>query len=263
MTRQGFGWDGALYQDNSAVQFDLGMRAIDKLELNGDEKILDIGCGNAMITIELAKKIPTGSITSIELSKDMLNEAKKNLRDHNITNVELVNMNANDINYRDLYDVVFANSAIHYVKDLDLTYKAIYKSLKMNGQIMIQTLLKEMGQVMLAIAEIIKLVDFKDLFKGFQMPWNYLSIKRTKKMLQMINYKEIVIEEYRPDFKFERELELTNFLKAAPLVPLLEKVPEHLKDCFVDKYMELYLERVGENNFIVNLPRIFISAKKL
>jgi len=262
MQKQGYDWDGQFYQDNSAVQFDLGIRAMNKLKLEGNESLLDIGCGNGKLTIELAKRLPNGNITAIELSKDMIKQAKINFEKEGIDNVRIVNMNMNDIDFRNQFDLVFSNSAIHYVKDLGVTYKAIYDALKKNGQIIIQTLLREMSYVTSSIKDIIQLDEFKEYFQGFQMLWNSLSINQTKRILEKINFKDIDIEPYKKNFKFHQEVELKNFLKAAPLVPLLESIPDELKNTFIDKYMNIYLDKVGDNNYIVNLPRIFISAKK-
>ena len=63
--------------------------------------------------------------------------------------------------------------------------------------------------------------------------------------------------------EFNREEEWRGFLEAAPLVPLLECIPDEHKSTFIDKFIKLYLEKVGHDNYIVNLPRIFISAKKI
>ena len=64
MNEQGFRWDAELYQNSSKWQFDLGMMAIERLAPIDGERILEIGCGNALTTIEIAKRIPNGFITA-------------------------------------------------------------------------------------------------------------------------------------------------------------------------------------------------------
>ena len=55
-------WDAKLYQESSLFQYSLGLKAIERLNLTSVNKILDIGSGNAKVTIELAKKFPNSSI---------------------------------------------------------------------------------------------------------------------------------------------------------------------------------------------------------
>ena len=68
MSEKNLKWDAELYKGSSAVQYKLGLMAIERLEPVDKEKILEIGSGNAMLTIEIARYIPNGSITAIEIS---------------------------------------------------------------------------------------------------------------------------------------------------------------------------------------------------
>jgi len=142
MPNKSFKWDAKLYQESSSFQFNLGLIAIEKLNPKGNENILEIGCGNAKLTIELAKKIPSGKMTAIELSEDMVNQAEENLNKQQVKNVKIVNMDAININYENQFDAVFSNSAIHWIKNLKTMYNLIYKSLKKKSRILIQTGLK-------------------------------------------------------------------------------------------------------------------------
>ena len=65
MSEKEFRWDAELYQGSSAVQYKLGIMTIERLKPLDKEKILEIGPGNAMLTIEIAKRIPNGTITAI------------------------------------------------------------------------------------------------------------------------------------------------------------------------------------------------------
>ena len=64
-------WDAKFYQKNSPVQYELGLRAIEKLIPRDNEDILEIGCGNGIITTILAKRVPYGKIIALESSKEM------------------------------------------------------------------------------------------------------------------------------------------------------------------------------------------------
>ena len=47
------------------------------LDLNGSERILDVGCGEGKITAEIASRVPRGLVVGVDPSHDMIGFAKK------------------------------------------------------------------------------------------------------------------------------------------------------------------------------------------
>ena len=47
------------------------------LDLNGSERILDVGCGEGKITAEIASRVPRGSVVGVDPSHDMIGFATK------------------------------------------------------------------------------------------------------------------------------------------------------------------------------------------
>ncbi|MCJ7793728.1 methyltransferase, partial [Candidatus Bathyarchaeota archaeon] len=63
-----YNWNAQDYAKNSANQFQWAKELIPKLKLNGNESLLDIGCGDGKITAELAKCLPHGRAVGIDSS---------------------------------------------------------------------------------------------------------------------------------------------------------------------------------------------------
>ncbi len=55
-------WNAADYAANSVVQQTWARELIAKLNLRGDEHILDVGCGDGKVTAEIARALPRGSV---------------------------------------------------------------------------------------------------------------------------------------------------------------------------------------------------------
>ena len=56
----------------------LGLRAMDRAALHAGDRALDVGCGCGATTIELARRVaPGGSVTGIDISAVMLDEARR------------------------------------------------------------------------------------------------------------------------------------------------------------------------------------------
>jgi len=71
-------WNAADYAANSTVQQTWARELIAKLNLRGDEHILDVGCGDGKVTAEIARAVPRGSVTGADASPQMIEFAKKN-----------------------------------------------------------------------------------------------------------------------------------------------------------------------------------------
>ena len=252
-----FKWDAKLYQKSSQWQFDLGMMAIERLAPQDGENILEIGCGNAMITIEIAKIIPHGSITAIELSEEMIKQAKINLSNTMIKNVKILHINALDIKFDKKFDAVFSNSAIHWILDLKLIYSLFYDALKKNGRIMVQTGLKEINLMFKALFKINKLPEYKNILNSVQFPWRYLSIKETKSILKKVGFRDIKVEPYKYYRKFHNIEEFLNFSKAAALVPYLNEISSTLKEDFINKYKAIVKEMISPENIEIEIVTRF------
>ena len=53
-------WDGSHYSQNSDFQYSRALKLISSHNFNGDEYILDVGCGDGKISVELTKLVPNG-----------------------------------------------------------------------------------------------------------------------------------------------------------------------------------------------------------
>ena len=255
-------WNAELYQKSSALQFQLGLMAIERLKLRKEDIILEIGCGNALITIELAKLIPNGKIVAVEMSKEMTEQAKLNLLKQNVTNVEIINMNALDIDFIDKFDIIFSNSAMHWITNLEGMYSLIFKALKRNGCIMIQTGLKDMNLMVKAVYSIFQNNKYKHYLKDFKNPWRFLTIEETNNLLEDIGFIDIQIDPYEHRMVFNSEDELSNYFVTSTLVPFLNILPDTEKELFKEDFLQNYLKLSQSKELELITQRLFINAKK-
>jgi trans-aconitate 2-methyltransferase len=261
MNSESLKWDAGLYQDSSSLQFQLGLMAINKLNPRDPEQILDIGCGNGLLAIELAKKIPRGHITGIEASAEMFVKAVHNTASRQIGNIRFLNMNALDIRFENEFDAVFSNSAIHWIPDLEIMYGLIFDALKPGGRIMIQTGLKEINKLIETIIVILQVDRYRPYLAGHKLPWRFLSRDENIKILGEAGFTDIEVESYQGVHHFKTIHELSGYLESAPMVPFLSHLPDNEKYGFKELFVQTYLKK--NNNALVSAStRAFISARK-
>jgi len=98
--------------------------------------ILDLGCGNGVITKYIYDRSPDNNFYLIDASKEMLAKAKENLPDDSISFQHLSFEDYCDLPPEDAkYDLVFSANAIHhldFLKKAEL-FSKIYKELQFGG----------------------------------------------------------------------------------------------------------------------------------
>ncbi len=69
-------FDGKKYEKASVHQREWGARLISELSLKGNERVLDLGCGDGSNTAMIADMLPNGEVIGIDASKGMIATAK-------------------------------------------------------------------------------------------------------------------------------------------------------------------------------------------
>ena len=68
-------WDAATYDRISTPQQRWAAEQLDRLELAGDETVLDAGCGSGRVTLELCERVPRGRVYAVDAAPDMVAHA--------------------------------------------------------------------------------------------------------------------------------------------------------------------------------------------
>ena len=114
----------------------LGERAIQELNLSGEKKILDIGCGCGATTLEIAKAVTQGEVIGVDISEPMLERATKTASDMMLNNtsfqVKDVQVDEMPLSY---FDIAFSRFGVMFFEDPFEAFKNINHSLKDNGQL--------------------------------------------------------------------------------------------------------------------------------
>ena len=84
------------------------------MSLNGNEKILDLGCGDGSLTEQLAQLVPNGKVLGIDASAGMITTAQNRVK----PNLSFMQMDINTIDFQNMFDVIFSNASLHWIKNM-------------------------------------------------------------------------------------------------------------------------------------------------
>ena len=124
--------------DNVAPKFknqrgknDYPKKLLEKIKLDADDTVLDIGCGSGIITIPLAQKAK--KVTALDISRKMLQLLEENAAEESLTNINPVNRRLEDVLLnRDIepHDVVVASRSLNGVYNIKQMLEEINKIAK-------------------------------------------------------------------------------------------------------------------------------------
>ncbi len=118
-------WDPATYARNARFVSDLGVPVVELLAPKPGERILDLGCGDGVLTKKLADL--GCEVVAVDSSVAQVEAARKlGLNAHAI--------GAEDLPYKEEFDAVFSNAVLHWIGRADLMIAGVYRSLKPGGR---------------------------------------------------------------------------------------------------------------------------------
>ena len=136
-------WNAAEYAKLSGLQAAMAEQVLGLLRtrLRGDERVLDVGCGNGKVTREIAGLVPRGSVVGVMLPAKMVEFAKAASEEAGAAaggaapaNLSFEVMDARRLTFRDEFDLVVSFNALHWIaEEQELALRGIYAALKPDG----------------------------------------------------------------------------------------------------------------------------------
>ncbi len=236
-------FDGEKYKIASTPQKEWGESLISQISLHGNERILDLGCGDGYLTEQLAMLVPSGKVLGIDASVGMIQTAKKICRD----NLDFVHMDINSLCFSNEFDIIFSNAALHWVRDHDRLLKNSLAALKTDGILLWSFGSEGNCSNFLSVIQK-KITDDKyiEFFKDFEMPWFMPSKSHYAELISNIGFSHFTITEVNRDRYFPTSDELIKWIDQPSIVPFIECIPDTLKGTFRKEVIEEMLERAQQ-----------------
>ncbi|GCC11046.1 trans-aconitate 2-methyltransferase [archaeon] len=256
-----FEWDSSKYISASGLQTAMGKRLIDTLPIRNNENILDIGCGTGNLTLKMAGIVNNGYVTGIDSSPLMIKKAKEMAESILVKNIRFLVMDAGDINFNRQFDMVFSNSAIHWIKESEKLLKSIKAALKQRGHIGLQFPLLNSSHPLISIAsKVIESLKLEDYYNSWDFPWFVPALEEYEALLSNLGFKDINIQQIENTFKFRSAAAALDFLDSVGLVLFSEPLPSERKILFREEFMKTLKELTSKNGLEFTFQRLFVFA---
>jgi trans-aconitate 2-methyltransferase len=230
-------WDGAAYDRLSTPMETLGREVMERLELRGDETVLDAGCGSGRLTELLVERVPHGRVVAVDVSASMIDAARERLGpDVDLRVADLVGLDLGG----ETVDVVFSTATFHWIADHDALFASLRGVLRPGGRLVAQC--GGAGNIASVHAAARQAADdpqFRQYFDGWRGPWNFATPEDTERRLRAAGFAEarcwLTERPVKPD-------DAREYLRTINLGAHLDRLPTDLHYPFVDAV----LARLGE-----------------
>jgi trans-aconitate 2-methyltransferase len=215
-------WNAESYERVSAPLEAMGREVLDRLELRGDERVLDAGCGTGRVTAALLERLPRGEVVAVDGSPSMVAEAQERLGPR----VDARVADLTELVLEEPVDAVLSTATFHWIADHDRLFERLFAALRPGGRIVAQC--GGEGNVAAVRAAIDAVAE--PALAGWAGPWNFQSPAATTARLERIGFAEV--ETWPQTVRVEPE-DPREYLATVMLGSHLERIPRERHDAFV------------------------------
>jgi SAM-dependent methyltransferase len=124
-------WSPSDYATNAAFVPALGSAALELLAPQPGEMILDLGCGDGVLT---QKIMATGArVIGLDASEEMVEAARGRGVDAFVADAQALDLEGQKVRFGE-FDAAFSNAALHWMLDPDAVAAGVYSVLKPGGR---------------------------------------------------------------------------------------------------------------------------------
>ena len=124
-------WSPTDYAQNAAFVPQLGAAALQLLDPQPGELILDVGCGDGALTAQIAEA--GARVIGLDASEEMVEAARARGVDAFVADAETLDLQTQAERFGQ-FDAVFSNAALHWMLDPDAVATGIFSALKAGGR---------------------------------------------------------------------------------------------------------------------------------
>jgi trans-aconitate 2-methyltransferase len=245
-------WDASTYDRVSDIQAEWSREVIDRLELRGDETVLDAGCGSGRVTRLLLERLPEGRVIGVDASASMIAKAREELPGDR---TEFIVSDLLDLELTEAVDAIFSNATLHWILDHRRLFERLHAALRPGGRLEAQCGgLGNLDEFLNSLENVNGDERFAPYVRGIASTWNFASPGDTEIRLRAAGFEN---ERCWLEERLEKPREPRDFLRVVCCGPHLERLPESLREPYLSTVLE-YIPRPLTLDYV----RLNISAKR-
>jgi len=176
-------WNADNYNKHADFASNLAFPVVALLNPQENERILDLGCGDGTLAVEIEKF--STKVVAVDLSESMVEKTKEK-------SIEAYIMSATELPYENEFNAVFSNAVLHWVKEPEIAIRKISNALKTNGRFIAE--FGGYGNIKYLTDAMQEVFDKNKEYGEFNNPWYFPKDTDYKQMLEANGFEVEYIE---------------------------------------------------------------------
>jgi trans-aconitate 2-methyltransferase len=244
-------WNASEYARISTLQAAMAEEVLALLDLKGNERILDVGCGNGKTTAEIAARVPQGAVVGVDASADMIAFAAAHGALH--PNLQFAVADARHLPYQHEFDLVVSFNALHWIPDQDHALRSIRATVKDTGLAQLRLVPKGQRKSLEDVLEETRLSSrWSSYFQSFRDPYLHLTPEQYGELAKQNGFEVRRIQVGAKAWDFQSRPAFLAF-GGVTFVEWTQHLPESERLGFatdvLDRYQRVACDAPGEENF--------------
>lgn len=234
-------WNPSDYAAHSALQQAWARELLARLALRGEERVLDIGCGDGKVTAELARTLPRGRVVGVDIAPEMIRFARQQFPRRAFPNLEFEVMDARALRFEREFDIVFSNATLHWVDDHPAFLRGAAAALVAGGRLVVSAGGRGNAHaVFCAFRALMRRRPWRQHFRRMPRPYFFHAPEDYARWLPQAGFEPRRIRLVPEQARFANEAAFLAWLRTTWL-PYTQRVPENQRDAFLAAVAKRYL----------------------
>jgi trans-aconitate methyltransferase len=228
--------EAAGYTRSSETQRRQSSRLLEMVDLSAQTALLDVGCGDGRVTLDIAARYPDVRIHGIDVSGEMVEAARRAAQGEGRPDVTFARADVLEYAPDNPFDVVFSNSAMHWVQPAEAGYGALFRLLAPGGVLAVHQGGDQTYAGLRSCArEVVEALGLTSFFAGWSYPAYYPTRAQLEDLLAATGFVEIHVVSSESDGR--EHPSLVRDFAFAGLLPFLRRVPEERRELLRSEFL--------------------------
>lgn len=258
-------WNPEDYAQHSEAQLKWARELRSRLDLQGNESVLDLGCGDGKITADFAATLSQGKVVGVDSSPEMIAYAERTYPTSKYPNLTFACIDARNLDFINQFDLVFSNAVLHWVEDHQAVLEGASRALRGQGRLIISCGGRgNAADVLQVFAAITAAPAWSAYFEQFHDSKYFYDDQDYQPWLDKAGLQTKRLALVPKDMTHVGAAGLAGWIRTT-WMPYTNRVPAEDRDRFIQDFINLYLEQIpldADGLAHVRMVRLEVEAEK-
>jgi trans-aconitate 2-methyltransferase len=245
-------WDAVEYARRSGLQEAMADEVLALLDLEGSERVLDVGCGDGKITAQVAARVPRGMVVGVDASQKMISFATTHFGPAVRPNLRFEVADVRRLSFKNEFNLVISFNALHWIPEQDGALRAIRSAITSDGRAQLRLVPAGERKSLENVVEEIRLSPrWSAYFQEFHDPYLHLTPKQYGDLAERSGFRVLRIHTEAKAWDFKSREAFFAFC-AVGCIEWTRRLAEAERPAFIndvlDGYQSITADRAGEEN---------------